>query len=144
MLGFAPLVAFHGRVDTSAPALVAEQLLTVLREALSNVIRHANATEVEVIVAVDDEVRLVVADNGVGLAKASGAGNGLRNMTQRARALGGDLSVTPTRPGTRLEWRAPLPATDDVGPPGDTAAQPAPVPLKPAGQRSADPDRGIR
>jgi PAS domain S-box-containing protein len=105
-LGFLPRVTFHGRMETSAAAC--DQMLTVLREALSNVVTHANASEVEVTVDVGDEVTLTVADNGVGLADLSGAGNGIRNMTQRARALGGDLRVTSARPrGTRLEWRAP-------------------------------------
>src|SRR5260370_32792652 len=54
----------------------------------------------------------------------SGAGNGIRNMTQRARALGGDLLITSARPrGTRLEWRAPAPAADPPAAP--TAPAPA-------------------
>jgi two-component system, NarL family, sensor histidine kinase DevS len=105
-LGFLPRVVFHGQTDTSAAAC--EQMLTVLREALSNVVRHANASEVEVIVDVGDEVALIVTDNGAGLAEMTGTGHGIPNMTQRARALGGDLLVTPAQPtGTRLEWRAP-------------------------------------
>ncbi len=105
-LGFLPTVAFRGRMEASAAAF--EQMLTVLREALSNVIRHANASQVEVTVDIGDEVALIVADNGVGLAGMSGAGHGILNMTQRARALGGDLLVAPAQPtGTRLEWRAP-------------------------------------
>ena len=113
VLGFLPRVTFHGRADTTAPAY--EQLLTVLREALSNVIRHAKASDVDVTVEVGDDVTLIVTDNGVGLAEMSGAGHGIRNMTQRARALGGDLVVTSVRPsGTKLVWHAP--AADQPGP----------------------------
>src|SRR5260370_24534275 len=58
----------------------------------------------------------------------SGAGNGIRNMTQRARALGGDLLITSARPrGTRLEWRAPAPAADPPAAP-TAPAPPAAVP----------------
>jgi PAS domain S-box-containing protein len=140
-LGFLPTVVFQGRMETSAAAC--QQMLTVLKEALSNVVRHANASEVEVIVDIGDEVALTVADNGVGLAEMSGAGNGIRNMTQRARALGGDLRVTSAWPtGTRLEWRAPLtepprPATGAGGPavgkapPGPGAGPPDAAPAGP-------------
>jgi two-component system, NarL family, sensor histidine kinase DevS len=105
-LGFLPSVVIHGQVETPAPA--GDQMLMVLQEALSNVVRHAKASQVEVTVDIGDEVALTVADNGVGLAGMSATGRGIRNMTQRARALGGDLLVTPAQPaGTRLEWRAP-------------------------------------
>jgi len=105
-LGFLPKVTFGGRTETSAAA--SEQMLTVLREALSNVIRHASASAVEVTVDIGDELVLTVVDDGIGLAEMPGAGNGIRSMTQRARALGGDLLVSSARPaGTRLQWRVP-------------------------------------
>jgi PAS domain S-box-containing protein len=128
VLGFLPRVAFHGRVDSSAPAFLTQQLLTVLREALSNVVRHANASEVDVLVAVGDEVMLTVSDNGAGFAEASSVGNGMRNMAQRARALGGDLSVTPARPqGTMLEWRVPLPRPEEAAPSAARSAATPPI-----------------
>jgi len=111
-LGYRPQVRFNGAVDTVADREVADQFLAVLRESLSNVIRHADASAVEVTVSADgNELALVVADNGSGLvpdAKPSG-GFGLRNMHARAATLGGSCQVRPNEPqGTVVEWRVPL------------------------------------
>ena len=111
-LGYRPQVRFNGAVDTIAHREVADQFLAVLRESLSNVIRHAGATTVEVTVTADGkELGLVVADNGTGLvpgAKPVG-GFGLRNMAARAAALGGTCEVRPNEPrGTVVEWRVPM------------------------------------
>jgi PAS domain S-box-containing protein len=107
-LGFEPHVRFDGLIDT-APSAVAPQVLASLREALSNVARHAHATSVTVTVSADQELRLVVEDDGVGIAPNAPAGNGLDNLRGRAEALGGIVRVGP-RPqgGTRLEWVVPL------------------------------------
>ncbi len=73
---------------------MADQLLPTLREALSNVARHAEASAVTVTVAVDGEdVVLAVADNGKGL-PPSGRRSGLANMEQRANDLGGTFTAT--------------------------------------------------
>jgi signal transduction histidine kinase len=111
-LGYRPRVRFNGAVDTIADRAVADQFLAVLRESLSNVIRHADATAVEVTVTADSkELGLVVADNGTGLvpgAKPAG-GFGLRNMAARAASLGGTCDIRPNEPqGTVVEWRVPL------------------------------------
>jgi signal transduction histidine kinase len=111
-LGYRPQVRFNGAVDTIADREVADQFLAVLRESLSNVIRHAHATAVEVTVAAEGkELVLVVADNGVGLdpdAPPAG-GFGLRNMAARAASLGGTSDVRPNVPrGTVVEWRVTL------------------------------------
>ena len=108
-LGFIPTVSVHGPVDFRIPDDVSEQLVPALREALTNVARHANATAVEVDLSVGDEVILTVADNGVGIADHPGWGNGLDNLRHRAEALGGSFKVQAVKPGgTVLEWRAPL------------------------------------
>jgi signal transduction histidine kinase len=111
-LGYRPQVRFVGAVDTIADRERADQFLAVLRESLSNVIRHAAATAVEVTVAADDkELVLVVADNGVGLVPGAppSGGFGLRNMEARAASLGGTCSVRPNEPqGAVVEWRVPL------------------------------------
>jgi len=82
----------------------------VLTEALSNVVRHAGASAVEVVIVAEDGMLLVsVADNGVGLPAGRTAGNGLRNMADRARALSGSVSITARRPsGTLVEWQVPI------------------------------------
>ena len=96
-------------MDAAVPPEVRDQLLAVLREALSNVARHAAADHVEVELAVDDrEVRLTVLDDGVGIAAAT-AESGLRNARRRAAALGGSLELTRRQPrGTSFVWRVPL------------------------------------
>jgi len=70
------------------------QLLAIANEALSNVARHAQATRVRLTAAVQDgRLRLEIHDNGRGLAVDYVVGYGLRNMHDRARLLGGELSV---------------------------------------------------
>jgi signal transduction histidine kinase len=110
VLGFTPLVRTSGPVDTAVPAPVREQLLPVLREAVSNVARHALAEHAEVELAVTEaEVRLVVADDGIGVAGRPARESGLRNARRRATDLGGTLTVAPRTPnGTVLTWTVPL------------------------------------
>ena len=109
-LGFRPRVAFDGPVDTLTDPQVADNLLKVLREALSNVARHARASAADVVVSVTvAALTLTVSDDGVGPPTAPSAGNGLRNLSERAEALGGSLQLSrrPTG-GTRLQWSALL------------------------------------
>src|SRR3954470_9778578 len=112
-LGFDAQVSFDGPVDTFVPANVGEQLLAVLREALSNVARHAGATAVAVEVsAAPDVATLRVSDNGVGLPEG-GRRSGLDNLARRARDLGGSFSaraVDAPGTGTVVEWSVPLEA----------------------------------
>jgi PAS domain S-box-containing protein len=109
-LGFAPRVAIRGPVDQLVPVEVTAELLRVLREAVSNVARHARASKVEVVLVVQDgEVVLAVTDDGVGIGNGPTAGNGLANMANRAEQLGGAFNVIRAGPaGTVLTWRVPL------------------------------------
>ena len=110
-LGFAPRVRFAGPVDAGVDLDAGEQLLAVLRESLSNVIRHARASSVDVEVAAGPELVLRVSDDGVGPTGDRGNGFGLRNMASRAAALGGSFDVGAGSPrGTVVEWRVPLDA----------------------------------
>lgn len=108
-LGFEPRVVFDGPVDTGVDDRVGTELLGTLREALSNVARHAHATRVDVDIVVDAQVCLLVADDGVGPPDADDiGGNGLRNMAARATGLGGEMTLTAGETtGTVLEWRTP-------------------------------------
>jgi signal transduction histidine kinase len=108
-LGFVPSLRFDGLIDTTVPDRISDQLVAVLREALSNAARHARATHVWVVLAVDrDQVTLLVDDDGVGITD-TGRRSGLRNMEVRAKASGGSLLLTNREPsGTRIEWRVPL------------------------------------
>jgi len=108
-LGFAPAVEFDGPVDAALPDATAAHLLAALREALSNVARHAHASAVRVAVHAGDELLLEVTDNGRGIDPAVTRSSGLTNLRRRAEKLGGTFEVAD-RPegGTRLRWRIPL------------------------------------
>ncbi len=108
-LGFAPLVRSHGPVDTVITGQHAESLLAVLREALSNVARHAEATSVTIEVESSaGQALLRVRDDGLGL-PADRHESGLANARQRAGDLGGSCTVEPgDEAGTELTWRVPL------------------------------------
>jgi two-component system, NarL family, sensor histidine kinase DevS len=109
-LGFEPAVSFDGPVDSAASDAMQEHLTATLREALSNVAKHASATKVTVSVTIESsDLVLVVTDNGAGLGEPTGFGRGLTNMQDRAAALGGRCRVTsPSAGGTNLEWRVPV------------------------------------
>jgi len=109
ILGFTPQLSTQGTLDASVPREVASHLVATLREGLSNVARHAEATEVEVEVTLkDDLLALRIADNGRGVPETVDE-SGLRNAARRATALGGRLHVG-TRPGggAVLEWEVPI------------------------------------
>jgi signal transduction histidine kinase len=109
-LGFEPQVLLDGPIDTSVSDRVAAELLATLREALSNVARHAHATKVEVeVVLGDDGLCLRVVDDGVGPpGETTPRGKGLDNMAARAVALGGEMEIRPASyRGMALEWRVP-------------------------------------
>lgn len=107
-LGFTPGLQLEGLVDTAVPEPIGEQLLAVLREALSNAARHAQARRVSVLVDAAEALTLRVEDDGVGI-PAAGRRSGLRNLAERAEALGGEFAVRPREQGgTVLEWRVPL------------------------------------
>ncbi|WP_030275961.1 GAF domain-containing protein [Streptomyces sp. NRRL B-24484] len=108
-LGFAPRLSMEGLLDTDVPLRLADEVVAVLGEALSNAARHAGAGRVEVVLqATGKQVVLTVQDDGVGIPE-QGRRSGLRNLAERARGVGGafDLSA-PQDGGTRLVWSAPL------------------------------------
>jgi signal transduction histidine kinase len=119
-LGFEPRLRLDGPIDTVVGDEVAAHLLAVLREALSNVVRHAGATGVEVAVEVaDGRILAEVRDNGVGPGSHDRpGGRGLSNMAQRANAIGGSTSLTarPDGQGSVLVWLAPVSGANKAGP----------------------------
>lgn len=90
-------------------SLLAENAEAVLREALSNVVRHAAADTVTVKVSVYDDLVIEVADNGVGIPDDAVI-RGLDNLAARARQANGRFSIDTTAGGgTTIHWSAPLP-----------------------------------
>jgi signal transduction histidine kinase len=107
-LGFTPSLQMDGLLDTDVPDELADDVVAVVQEGLSNVVRHAKASRVDVLVALDDQLVLQVSDNGVGVAP-DGRRSGLANLEERAKRRGGTCEVRPEADGgTILLWRVPL------------------------------------
>ncbi|MEU1417106.1 GAF domain-containing protein [Streptomyces sp. NPDC005731] len=109
-LGFTPALRIEGLVDTDVPGDAADHALAVLGEALSNAARHSGAHCVDVHLRfAGGELTLTVADDGCGVPQGV-ARSGLRNLEERANALGGTLTVGERADGggTRLVWRVPV------------------------------------
>ncbi len=81
-----PHIDFEGAIDAGIGEDVVPDLLAVLREALSNVARHANARNVDVRLSSIDGVELRVADDGEGLPADLERRSGLANLARRAEA----------------------------------------------------------
>ncbi len=109
-LGARPEVIFSGPVDTLVPPHVADHLLAVVREGLTNASKHARASRYVVALSVGEAVVLEIADDGIGLdSDGRHDGLGLANLRHRAEKLGGTFEVGPAvGGGTRLAWSVPL------------------------------------
>jgi signal transduction histidine kinase len=84
----------------------------IFKEAINNIIKHAHPTRVQLTLAKErNALVMTITDNGVGFdPRSADEGNGLRNMEERAAALGGTLSITSARAsGTSIILRAPIP-----------------------------------
>jgi two-component system, NarL family, sensor histidine kinase DevS len=109
-LGFDPIVRFDGPIDTAVDEELAGELLAVVREALTNVARYANATAVTVSLEVrGGKLSAQVVDNGTGYTLGPGIGRGVENMRLRAERRRGTFEVRVGSPtGTEVVWRVPL------------------------------------
>jgi len=103
--------------DRALPPGVEAALLRICQESLANILKHANATQVTMTLALDDsQVRLAIKDNGVGFDPETprtrdreSGGFGLINMRERARLLGGKLTAqSEPGHGTLVEAMLPL------------------------------------
>jgi len=88
---------------------LADHAEAVVLEAVSNAVRHAEATTVSVRVKVEDDLCIEVSDDGRGMPDEF-TGSGLTNLRGRAEQAGGELTIesASARGGTRLRWSAPL------------------------------------
>jgi len=119
VLNLLPQVSVIGPVDHVVTGQMADEVLAVLREALTNVAKHAEATKVVITITAGDELRVVVADDGVGVGVGTTGTRpgalGLKNMRQRAARLDGAMEISTSREGgTRLTWHVPLPPLDET------------------------------
>ena len=112
-------------VETPDPDIAIERdcaltLFRIFQEALTNVARHAKATEVAVTLSESGSGHaLTIRDNGAGIADDAlqkPTSHGIRGMRERARALGGDLDVS-SRPGEGTTLVVTIPKTNALAPP---------------------------
>jgi signal transduction histidine kinase len=97
----------RGALD-DLPREMLPDLVAVVRELVSNVVRHAAARRVTVSLDVDDEVLVTVTDDGTGLPQVH-ARSGLANLADRAERRGGRLVVSSGPAGTEVRWAVPRP-----------------------------------
>jgi len=121
LLGVSCHVEYEGEVESDSRLVIA-QLCLIVREAITNAVRHGGATHIEVALrrGSGSERTLTVQDDGTGLPAAGALGGfGVRSMRYRARLIGGRLDIEPTEIGTlvRCTWDEGSPREgDDVGP----------------------------
>jgi signal transduction histidine kinase len=104
--GVRPSLRVRTEVEDLPPDLVPD-LVAVVRELVTNVVRHAAATRLTVTVAIAGDVRVVVTDDGQGLPPVT-VRSGLANLADRAERRGGRLVVSAAPSGTEIEWAVPL------------------------------------
>ncbi|MEO7125485.1 MAG: histidine kinase [Nakamurella sp.] len=107
----------RGPIDTLILPELAAEVEAVVREAVSNAVKHSGATTVAVTVTAADSLHVTVADNGRGI-PSNVERSGLKNLAERAKSCGGELHVdsvirgSDTDPcavtGTTLRWAVPL------------------------------------
>jgi len=107
--GLRTTIRLAGPVTVLAPPL-SDDVEAVLREAVCNVVRHAQATTLSVELRIRDDVTIEITDNGRGISESDTRRSGLANLATRAANEGGTFSIDPNPGGgTILRWSAPLP-----------------------------------
>jgi signal transduction histidine kinase len=108
-LGFSPRVAFAGPVDSLIAGTLADDVLACVREALTNIAKHARASSADVdVTAHAGEVTVTISDNGIGIG-SSVSTSGLKNLRARAERRGGSFDVQlSAHGGAQLTWKAPI------------------------------------
>lgn len=108
LLVHTPRTMFGGTVDLTVRDGLADDVVAVVREALSNIVKHADARHVRVVItARDGEVIVEVTDDGVGVPADSTRRSGIGNLAERAQARGGTFEIGPVPGGgTGIRWTA--------------------------------------
>ncbi|MCX2949126.1 GAF domain-containing protein [Lentzea sp. NEAU-D7] len=103
-----PAVRMSGTIDSLVPDYIGAHAEAVVRETVTNAMRHSHATELTLTVEAGDSLIISMVDNGLGMPPEV-ARSGLRNLEQRAAELNGTLTVgEEPGGGTRVTWRVPL------------------------------------
>lgn len=116
----APRLAISPEVAERVPADLGAEVVAVVRECLSNTVRHSRASQVSVAIDIErtdsapaaEQLSITVSDDGVGVvSRRTSGGRGLHNLEQRAARLNGSMSIVSETPaGTTVTWRAPIPS----------------------------------
>ena len=78
-------------------------LLLVVKEALNNIVKHAEANQVKIDISTDaEQINILVVDDGVGIKGGNALGNGLENMNERMESIGGTFKIAEQQKGTTL------------------------------------------
>ncbi|WP_368505505.1 histidine kinase [Alkalihalophilus sp. As8PL] len=105
-------VIFSMDIDTELPKGIEDQIYRLIQEAISNILRHSEATEVEFqFKELDQEMNMKILDNGVGfdVEKVTADSYGLQTMKERMNDIGGVLNVLSVpNQGTQLEAKIPI------------------------------------
>jgi signal transduction histidine kinase len=105
-----PDMQLVGPMDTVVAEAIVGDVEAVLRESLSNVAKHAQASKIRVRIHADGQrLAITVTDNGIGMDHSTTRRSGLANLQRRAQRYGGDFSIGNTpEGGLRLQWSIPL------------------------------------
>jgi signal transduction histidine kinase len=103
-----PVLRIRNGVE-ELPAVLVHDVVAVVGELLTNVVRHAAATRVTIQVSVTDEVSVVVTDDGHGLPPIA-VRSGLANLADRAERRCGSLTLASGPTGTEVTWTVPMPS----------------------------------
>ncbi|MFJ8096919.1 PAS domain-containing sensor histidine kinase [Streptomyces griseofuscus] len=101
--------AFAAESDQRLPAALESNAYFLIAESLTNAVKHARATSIDITVEIGDALEIVVRDDGVGGVPPSPVGSGLIGLRDRVGAFGGELDiVSPAGEGTVIAARIPL------------------------------------
>ncbi len=105
-MAFVPQLSFAGAVDLLVPEAMVEDVMAVLRETLTNVVKHARASFADVSVSAhEDGLRIAVVDDGIGLPAVAHRSSGTANLSARAESWRGSFTLSPHSPqGTEAVW----------------------------------------
>jgi two-component system, NarL family, sensor histidine kinase LiaS len=104
--------------NTDLPPSIEDELFRILQEAMANVLKHADATQVKVELREEAKqfIRLSVLDDGIGiderLTEDKGVSYGLNTMKERAARLGGECRIWRREQGTAVDIRIPIVEVD--------------------------------
>jgi signal transduction histidine kinase len=110
-LGFVPHVAFAGLLDLNLDDRLTDDVLATVREALTNVAKHARASSAIVdVVLAGGGLTVTVSDDGIGPAGSAGRSSGIANLQARAEKWAGTSEITPgPSRGTVFIWKVVVP-----------------------------------